>query len=280
MGAKEGTLATNYSGNTGACGDSVEAPGRRPDCGISVRSLRDRAACLAAVCQATERQQRRWGGLGGGGWGSGGEACIPHGGSARLGPISGGVVCLSPGPMMRCCAGRRPSSLSAPSSRRLLSLPAFPQAPRRLFTGRKYDRLYVNLTVCLRERAPRRDDGGGWRRVSRARASVSRDFRERCGAVRFVREVDAPTLATCATRYEKEKKMFNFQTNVNLTAFALLLLPLKEETATDPCWKTRFCSRRAPCEAFYSASWSESILQIILISIWPHIILLPAVNPR
>lgn len=65
VGAKEGTLATNYSGNTGACGDSVEAHGRRPDCRISVRSLRDRAACLAAVCQATERQQRRWGRVGG-----------------------------------------------------------------------------------------------------------------------------------------------------------------------------------------------------------------------
>lgn len=116
----------------------------------------------------------------------------------RLGPISGGVVCLSPGPMMRCCAGRRPSSLSAPSSRRLLSLPAFPQAPRRLFTSRKYDRLYVNLTVCLRERALRRGDGGGWRRVSRARASEP-GFQ---GAVRYVREVDAATLATCATRYE------------------------------------------------------------------------------
>lgn len=138
--------------NTVACRDSVQAAGRRPDCRVSVRSLRDRGACLAAVCQASERQQR--------GWEVGG--CIPHAGSMRLGPISGRVVCLGPGPMMRCCAGRRPSSLSAPSSRRLLSLPAFPQAPRRLFTRRKYNRLYVNLTVCLGERALRRCGGGGW----------------------------------------------------------------------------------------------------------------------
>lgn len=91
----------------------------------------------------------------------------------RLGPISGGVVCLSPGPMMRCCAGRRPSSLSALSSRRLLSLPAFPQALRRLFTGRKYDRLYVNVTVCLHECALRRGDGGGRRGTSLRRAHTS-----------------------------------------------------------------------------------------------------------
>lgn len=144
----------------------------------------------------------------------------------RLGPISGGVVCLSPGPMMRCCAGRQPSSLSAPSSRRLLSLPAFPQAPRRLFTSRKYDRLYVNLTVCLRERALRRGDGGGWRRVSRARASEP-GFQGAvlCGMYgRWTRrhwQHAAPGMkesSKFAAPVEKEKKMFNFQTNVNLTA--------------------------------------------------------------
>lgn len=144
----------------------------------------------------------------------------------RLGPISGGVVCLSPGPMMRCCAGRRPSSLSAPSSRRLLSLPAFPQAPRRLFTSRKYDRLYVNLTVCLRERALRRGDGGGWRRVSRARASEP-GFQGAvlCGMCgRWTRRhwQHAPPGMKESSKFaapvEKEKKMFNFQTNVNLTA--------------------------------------------------------------
>lgn len=169
----------------------------------------------------------------------------------RRGPISGGVVCLSPGPMMRCCAGRRPSSLSAPSSRRLLSLPAFPQAPRRLFTSRKYDRLYVNLTVCLRERASTRycaevmEEAGG---ASLGRAS-ERGFEGSGGWTRRHWQHVPPGVkesSKFAAPVGKEKNAFDFQAIVNATALLFFCCPSKIKRRPLHVGKTWFCSLRCP----------------------------------
>lgn len=80
------------------------------------------------------------------------------------------------------------------------------------------------------------EEAGG--RVSQPRSS-ERGFEV---VVCFVQEVDGATLATCANRLkersklatpvERERNMFNFQTNVNLTALHFILLRLEEETAT------------------------------------------------
>lgn len=64
-------------------------------------------------------------------------------------PISSWVVCLSPSDdEMLCWEAAQFIKHTVVSG--LLSLPAL-TASQCLFTRRKYDRLYVNLTVCLRE---------------------------------------------------------------------------------------------------------------------------------